>query len=121
VSALWFVAQVIFWCGLALIVLAPLIAAMLLSLGIWLLGRLAEQMLWIESKLGGGPTQLAYMPTLDHSARRTQVADINALDVRGQRRTRSNEPVGKNLLPVSNAPAPKALLLRAPKTSVFNR
>lgn len=107
-SALWFLARVMFWFGLALLVLAPLVAAMLLSICIWLLGRGAEQLLWIECKLGGGPTQLAYVPMLDRSARPAQLkvrADSRVLDTTRPNLTRGNEAAGRNPLRAPATPA----------------
>jgi hypothetical protein len=65
-AAAWFLAKCSFWLAVAVVVLVPLTAAMLLSFGIWLLGRGAELLLWIERRCGGGPTQLAYLPALPH-------------------------------------------------------
>lgn len=63
-AAVWFVVRVIFWAVVGTLVLCVVLPALVLSLGLWLLGRLAALLLVLECKLGGGPTQLAYAPTL---------------------------------------------------------
>jgi hypothetical protein len=75
-AAAWFFAKWSFWLAVAVVVLVPLTAAMLLSLGIWLLGRGAELLLWIERRCGGGPTQLAYLPALPRDTSRLPAGEL---------------------------------------------
>jgi hypothetical protein len=116
-SAVWFIAKVIFWIGLALLVLAPVLAAVGLSLCIWILARLGDRLLWIECRLGGGPTHLAYMPTLEHSPSPAQLkvsVASRAADSRHPNRAHRNEAVRRNLVAASScAPAAPAQLPRS--------
>lgn len=62
--AAWFLAKVIFWIVVAGLVGGVVLPAAALALSLWILARVADLLLWVERSLGGGPTQLAYLPTL---------------------------------------------------------
>jgi hypothetical protein len=76
ISGAWFAAKLTFWLGVALLVLVPVLTALLLSLSLWLLGRGAEFLLWVECKCGGGPMQLAYLPAVPRDPARLSAGEL---------------------------------------------
>jgi hypothetical protein len=80
-SAVWFVAKALFWVVVGALALCVVLPAAAIALCFWILARIAELLLWAESRLGGGPTKLAYLPTLQRSSGR-DLWDENGLEAK---------------------------------------
>ena len=87
VAALWFLAQALFWLGVGGLLLTMWIVFGSLAIACWVLGRTANAVLFVESKLGGAPTHFVRVPSFlqpQHGALPQLAADhqLRQLDVR---------------------------------------
>lgn len=64
VEGVWFLLKAAFWLAIGVLVAAVMLPAMAFAIVLWMTARVASLLLLVERGLGGGPTQIVYLPLL---------------------------------------------------------